>query len=85
MITIIEKNDADFVDLFDRCWSGAIDTLNDIDRAEKGDELMLMIEELFGNEVEDTELNDWLWFDRDMIYDSLGLDANGELIEESEE
>jgi hypothetical protein len=25
----------------------------------------------------DTEVNDWIWFDRDMIYEYCGLDENG--------
>ena len=30
----------------------------------------------------DTELNDFIWFERDTIYSDLGLNKNGELEEE---
>ena len=42
------------------------------------------LEEVFerGDEIEDTELNDYIWFEREYIYESLGLNENGELIEE---
>ena len=44
------------------------------------------LEGLFGDEeVEDTTLNDYIWFERDEIYEALGLDENGELPKEDEE
>ena len=33
----------------------------------------------------DTEINDFLWFERDEIYQFLGLNEDGELEEEEEE
>ena len=44
------------------------------------------LEGLFGEEeVEDTTLNDYIWFERDEIYEALGLDENGELPKEDED
>lgn len=87
MITIktihyFDKND--FYELYDILWSGAIDTLEDIKKANKEEEFMEHLDEVFDrvNEVEDTKLNDYIWFERDYIYESLGLNENGELIEE---
>ena len=73
-----------FADLFDNSWSGAKDTLEDIISAEKEEEFMQYLDMVFSDreEIEDTELNDYIWFERDYIYEALGLDENGKLIEE---
>lgn len=77
-----------FYDLFNNSWSGAIQTLEDIIRNELELEFMEYLDSLFDyeweEEVTDTELNDFIWFERDTIYDALGLDENGDLIGESE-
>ena len=63
-------------------WSGALDTLKDIEEADKEDELMYLLEEIFADTIPtETEVNDFLWFERDYIYESLGLDENGRLID----
>lgn len=72
----------DFRTLKNNSWSGALDTLNDIEEADKEDELMYLLEEVFAEKIPtETEVNDFLWFERDYIYESLGLDENGCLIE----
>lgn len=73
----------DFRTLKNNSWSGALDTLNDIEEADKEDELMYLLEEVVFAEKTptETEVNDFLWFERDYIYESLGLDENGCLIE----
>lgn len=69
-----------FEELYDNSWSGALDTLKDIIDARKEEELMELLEETFyGETPTETEVNDFLWFERDFIYESLGLDENGEL------
>lgn len=63
-------------------WSGAKDTVDDVRRAGKMDELQSLIEEQFAdNETPPTEtaINDFVWFEREFIYGRLGLDENGEL------
>lgn len=66
-------------------WSGAIDTLNDIENVGLEDEFMELMEEIFYGEIPtETEINDWIWFDRDFIYESLGLDENGQIPSEEE-
>lgn len=89
-MTIITKNEYDrndFYKLYDNSWSGAVDTLDDIKKADKEEELMDLLEMYFGDneEVEDTTINDFLWFDRDTIYEELGLDENGEVINDDED
>ncbi len=80
------KKDFGFEELKDNSWSGAVDTLEDIEKADKEEELMELLEQVFFDEIPtDTEVNDYLWFERDEIYSNLGLNANGELEEEEEE
>ena len=78
-ISVREEFDADFYDLKDRCWSGALDTLQDIENAGVEDEFMDHLSDVFFDEVPElTELNDYIWFERDAIYEACGLDENGE-------
>ena len=79
----IRKEINDFYALADMVWSGAVDTIADIQNANKEDEFMNFLEAVFCDEVPtDTEVNDFIWFERDYIYENLGLTENGELIEE---
>lgn len=76
------KIEMDYRTLKNNSWSGALDTLKDIEEADKEDELMYLLEEIFNEEIPtETEVNDFLWFERDYIYESLGLDENGRLID----
>ena len=80
------KKDFGFEELKDNSWSGAVDTLEDIEKSDKEEELMELLEQVFFDEIPtDTEVNDYLWFERDEIYSRLGLNENGELEEEEEE
>ena len=80
------KKDFGFEELKDNSWSGAVDTLEDIEKSDKEEELMELLEQVFFDEIPtDTEVNDYLWFERDEIYSNLGLNENGELEEEEEE
>lgn len=82
----IIKEINDFYALMENSWSGAIDTLKDVEEAGKQEELMELLEETFyGETPTETQVNDFLWFDRDYIYESLGLDENGELPKEDDE
>ena len=72
------KIEMDYRTLKNNSWSGALDTLKDIEEADKEDELMYLLEEIFADTIPtETEVNDFLWFERDYIYESLGLDENG--------
>ena len=81
----IRKEINDFYALADMVWSGATDTIADIQNANKEDEFMNFLEAVFCDEVPtDTEVNDFIWHDRDYIYESHGLTENGELPEDEE-
>lgn len=71
---IIKKEISSF-DEFE-AWSGGYDTLKDLTPSQK-ERLFEYAEELFFEGCTDTELNDWLWFDRDMIYEHLNIDEDG--------
>ena len=76
----IKKEINDFYALADMVWSGAVDTIADIQNANKETEFMNFLEMVFGDEVPtDTEVNDFIWHDRDYIYENIGLTKNGEL------
>ena len=60
-------------------WSGARDTVNDL-TWEDFDILEPLIEEMFGGEVEDVDLNDFFWFERDTIASWLGYEDYEELM-----
>lgn len=69
-------------------WSGAKDTFDDVCKAGKMYELQFLIEEQFADSETpptETEINDFVWFERDFIYNRLGLDENGELPDEDED
>lgn len=68
-------------------WSGAVDTYNDIVDADKEDEFWDLLEEIFSDReyVSKTELNDFVWFEREYIYNLLGLDENGKIPEDEDE
>lgn len=66
-------------------WSGGKDTVDDVRKAEKMDELQELIEEQFSDRIPtETEINDFVWFERGYIYSQLGLDENGELPEDED-
>lgn len=79
------KQDMDFNDLMNNCWSGAIDTLKTIEEHDKEDELMEYLKEAFGfyfdNVPTMTEVNDYLWFEDEAIFEALGISE----IEDEEE
>lgn len=84
--TINEYDKNDFSRLYNNSWSGARQTLDDISNANLEEEFMQYLDEMFGaDEVGDTELNDFIWFERDTIYDYLGLDENGEIPKDDED
>ena len=60
-------------------WGGARDTIEDL-TYDDFDILEPMIEEIFMGEVEDIDLNDFFWFERDTIAEWLGYEDYEELM-----
>lgn len=73
------KYEVDFdVNEFD-FWSGAKDTIADVKRYDLMEELGNLIEETFADTTPtDTEINDYVWFEKKEIYERLGLNEYGE-------
>ena len=61
-----------------RAWSGAVDTKERILNEGKGEEFGSLIEELYPDGLEETALNDILWFEEDWLYESLGIEDDEE-------
>ena len=56
-------------------WCGAEDTLRRIWEEDKLDELDDLLESMYpeGTEIDETALNDWLWFNEDDVLELLGI------------
>ena len=74
-------------------WSGGKDTLDDLSRSFTREEIFDKLYDYLGENgllddeenIDETELNDTLWFDRDNIYEYFGLDENGDPKEDDED
>ena len=77
------KNDLDFNDLENECWE-CDSVLDAISENNKEEEFMDLLEEQFGGDIPTmTEVNDFIRFDDDFIFDELGIRIDDE--EEEEE
>lgn len=56
-----------------KAWSGAVDTQNRILEEGKADDFDGMMDELYPDGMDEMQLNDLLWFERDWIFESLGI------------
>ena len=65
-----------------KAWSGAVSTQDRIIEEGKEDEFDALIEELYPDGIDETELNDLLWFEEDWIYETLGIEEEEEEEEE---
>ena len=82
----IRKEINSFYELADMVWSGAVDTIADIQNANKENEFMDFLEMVFMDTVPtDTKVNDFIWFERDFIYKNIGLTEDGNLLEDEME
>lgn len=77
MYTITVKATLDFEDLRDKCWGGAIDTLNTIYENDKEDELMsLLAMDVFSDTPDLTDVNDVLAFEDEWLFETLGISTD---------
>lgn len=65
-------------------WSGAVNTYERLERNNKLNDLEWLLPELFNGDVEETELNDLLWFEPDTVYEMIGLKTESEIKDEIE-
>lgn len=66
-------------------WSGAEDTLNRIIKEGKCDELEAILEDLYPDGIDETQLNDILRFEEEQVFEWLGIRSESEIKEELEE
>ena len=59
-------------------WSGAVPTYNRIAEENKLDQLEQLLEELYPDGIEETQLNDLLWFESEWLLESLGISEEEE-------
>ena len=66
-------DELDFEDIQATAWGQAKNICREIDEADKGEEFCALIEELYPDGIDRTELNDILAFDWEMVFDSIGI------------
>lgn len=66
-------------------WAGAVDTYERLERNNKLNDLEWLLPGLLGGDVEETSLNDLLWFESDTVYEMVGLKTESEITEEIDE
>ena len=88
MSITIKREIEDFSELRDLTWECEF-TLNAIENADMEESFMSHLEEIFFYEDSEiptiTELNDYIRFETDTIFECLGLNEDGEIEEEEEE
>jgi len=65
-------------------WSGAKDTIERLEELDAIETLDSMLDEIFPDGCTETELNDFLWFERETIADLIGH-SSVDLFEDEEE
>lgn len=72
------KREFTFYDLIDECWGGAIPTLDTISEHDKQDEFMQLLQEIFEEIPDLTQVNDFIAFDDNYIFEMLGIEEEEE-------
>ena len=85
-VTIMLKvtYNVDFDLLYESAWGQAIDVLQEIAEAGKGEDLMDFLEGLYPDEVDWIDLNDLISYDWKWIYKNIGMPSKDEDEEASE-
>lgn len=68
-----------------QAWSGAVDTLERIQREGKCSLLEQILDDIYPDGMTETELNDLLWFEPETVYEWLGIRSEGQIEKEIEE
>ena len=69
----IEKQ-VSFEELYRDSWSGAVGTLETIKEHGKEQELLDFLPELFNGVPSETDVNDVLWHESELIFETLGIE-----------
>lgn len=76
-INVTTSNDWDFDDIQNNAWGNATNTLEEVQNHEKENDLMELLDELYPDGVDETELNDFLAYEDDYIFQNLDIDLGG--------
>ena len=72
-INVTTSKDMDFDDIYRNAWNGAVDTLYIISKEGKENEMMEFLDIVYPDGVDEIELNDFLAFEDDYIFNELGI------------
>lgn len=72
------KREFTFYDLMDECWEGAISTLDTIREHDKQGEFMQLLQNTFYDTPTIEEVNDYLRYNYEDIYNDLGIEEEEE-------
>lgn len=64
-----------------RPWSGAVETWDRIQDENKEDSFWKLMEELYGESMDECQVNDILWFDSEWVLDTLGISEEEDELE----
>lgn len=81
---MVIRKEVDFYDIREGAWGGATFTLDTIEDHGKEQEFMDLLDELYPDGADETELNDFIAFEDDYIFESLGISDDDEEDEEDE-
>ena len=73
MLSITKE--VDWLYLEEELWGSAVSTMETIIEEGKAPELMCLLEELFPEPIDITIINDLLWFEPELVYEQLGIEA----------
>lgn len=71
MLKVIDEYDFDT--LYNNSWGQAVSILNEIDEADKSEDLMDLLEDIYPDGVDGIELNDLISYDWEWIYKQIGM------------
>lgn len=82
---MIVKKECDFYDIRENAWGGATFTLDTIEEKGKEQEFMDLLDELYPDGADETELNDFIAFEDGYIFECLGITDDDEDDDEEDE
>lgn len=83
MLKVTEEYDFDT--LYNNSWGQAVSVLNKIDEANKSEDLMYFLEDLYSDGIDGTELNDLISYDWEWLYKNIGMPMDEEEASETSE
>lgn len=76
MLKVIEE--VDFDTLYRNSWGQAVSILSEIDEADKSEDFMDFLEDLYPDGVDSIELNDLISYDWEWVYTQIGMPSKDE-------